>query len=280
MSADVVVLEGRGLHTGAPGRVTLRRTDAPRVMFCGGAGTPAWTLGELVPVASERCTVVASRDGRFRVSTIEHLLAALGGLRVREGLEISIEGPEVPLLDGGAMTFVEALESLGSGPVPSAPFASAPLRVVAAGTVDVGSSRYVFTPSNAATLEVEVDFDIPGLTAGASWDGDPGTFRARLAPARTFGLEEEVLRLVERGLASHVAPESVVVLGRERILSAGAPFASDEPARHKLLDLIGDLTLHGGPPRGAVFALRPGHAATHAAVARALAVGLLGPGEP
>jgi UDP-3-O-[3-hydroxymyristoyl] N-acetylglucosamine deacetylase len=272
--SNVVVLEGRGLHTGAQGRVTLRRTDAPHVMVRGGAKMPAWTLGELVPVASERCTVVASRDGRLRVSTVEHLLAALAGLGVRAGVEITLEGPEVPLLDGGAARFVHALDQLGVGT--ASPGMAPPVRVVREGTVDVGGSRYVFAPSDQATLEVEIDFDIPGLASRASWAAsDADVFRARIAPARTFGLEEEVLALVERGLAAHVAPESVVVLGRTRVLSAGLPFEPDEPARHKLLDLIGDLTLHGGPPRGSVFAHRPGHAATHAAVALALARGLL-----
>ena len=108
----------------------------------------------------------------------------------------------------------------------------------------------------------------------ASWDGAPASFRSSFAPARTFGFFREVASLAERGLASHVAAESVVVIGDD-ILSAGRPFSADEPARHKLLDLAGDLYLHGGPPLGRVRAIRPGHAATHEAVRRALETGIL-----
>jgi UDP-3-O-acyl-N-acetylglucosamine deacetylase len=66
-----------------------------------------------------------------------------------------------------------------------------------------------------------------------------------------------------------------VVIAEDAIHAAGAPFAPDEPARHKLLDLVGDMYLYGGPPRGRVRAFRPGHAATHAAMARALDLGVL-----
>jgi UDP-3-O-[3-hydroxymyristoyl] N-acetylglucosamine deacetylase len=89
------------------------------------------------------------------------------------------------------------------------------------------------------------------------------------------GIELEVEELLARGLASHVTPESVVVIGKARILSSGAPFAADEPARHKLLDLIGDLYVYGGPPLGRLRAVRPGHAATHEVMRRAFEEGLV-----
>lgn len=261
------VIEGRGLHTGSPGRLTLRRTTRSAVEFVASGRSHA--LGELAPVSGDRSTVIASPAGAVRIATVEHLLAAVGGLGVRAGLAIEVEGGEVPLVDGGARAFAEALRTLGlSRGAPS-------LFVACAGEIEVGASRYVFAPASAVLVEVELELDFPGLATSASWQGDADDFVARIAPARTFGFEHEVLALVERGLASHVAPESVVVLGRDRVLAAGAPFTPDEPARHKLLDLVGDLTLHGGPPRGEVRAFRPGHAATHEAVRHALSRGIL-----
>ncbi|MFO0670222.1 MAG: UDP-3-O-acyl-N-acetylglucosamine deacetylase [Polyangiaceae bacterium] len=97
----------------------------------------------------------------------------------------------------------------------------------------------------------------------------------RIAPARTFVEERELALMLASGQSATADPESVVVLGAETVHAAGRPFSADEPARHKLLDLIGDLALHGGPPRGEIVARRPGHAATHVAVARALADGIL-----
>jgi UDP-3-O-[3-hydroxymyristoyl] N-acetylglucosamine deacetylase len=149
--------------------------------------------------------------------------------------------------------------------------------VTRAATIDVDGSRYAFRPCSGVRVSVAIDFHDPDprLAPVATWDGEAAEFRSSIAPARTFGFAHEVDALAARGLASHVAPESVVVLAADRILSAGAPFREDEPARHKLLDLIGDLYAHGGPPVGAVEASKPGHAATHEAVRRALADGVL-----
>jgi UDP-3-O-[3-hydroxymyristoyl] N-acetylglucosamine deacetylase len=144
--------------------------------------------------------------------------------------------------------------------------------------VEIGESRYELAriaDDDAVALEVVIDFGDARIAPEARWDGDPEDFRARIATARTFGFEHELGDLLARGLASHVTPESVVVFTKEHVLSSGAPVAADEPARHKLLDLIGDLYLHGGPPRGRLRALRPGHAATHAVMVRALDEGLV-----
>lgn len=261
-----MVIRGQGLHSGARAALTFARGAGPVVLRANGMEV---AITALDVVATTRSTTVASRDHAIRVATIEHVLAALAGLGVHDGVAITIEGPEAPLADGGARAFVDALRALGvaSGPPP--------LRVVARGSIDVGASRYDFAPGDGVAVEVEVEFERADLARAARWDGDPDDFAARIAPARTFGFEHEVQELLARGLASHVTPESVVVIGQERILSAGPPFAADEPARHKLLDLLGDLYLYGGPPRGRVHALRPGHAATHEALRAALARGLV-----
>lgn len=263
-------IAGQGLHTAAPGAVGFERVAGGVVLRMGGVDA---LLEALDVVGTGRSTTVATKDGSIRFATVEHVLAALGGLRIFEGVAIVVEGGEAPLADGGARQYVDALRALALAP--TAPS----LRVVRSGTVEVGASRYELRESErgeeAIAVEVTVDFDRPGLAKTARWDGDPEDFRVRIAGARTFGFEHEVEELMARGLASHVTPGSVVVIGHDRVLSAGAPFAADEPARHKLLDLVGDLYLHGGPPIGSVHATRPGHAATHEAMRRALAEGLV-----
>jgi UDP-3-O-[3-hydroxymyristoyl] N-acetylglucosamine deacetylase len=232
-------------------------------------GAEEATLGELVVVDTARSTTIARRDGGLRVATVEHLFAALAASGAREGVLVELEGPEIPLADGCALAFADAIAALGVAP-------SAPrLRVERDGAIQVGVSRYTFRRAEGVTVEVHVDFGDARLAKTARWEGDPADFRARVAPARTFGFEHEIEELLARGLASHVDRESVVVLGPDRILSAGRPFEPDEPARHKLLDLVGDLFVHGGPPIGATIAERPGHAATHQAVAQAIDRGLL-----
>lgn len=244
-----MTVEGPGLHTGAPGAVSFARHDGPVVLRSGGVDT---TLADLRVVDSARSTTVASSGG-VRVATVEHVFAALGGLGIHHGVAVVVDGPEAPLGDGGARLYADALRSLGLAPSPPA------LRVARDGVVEIGTSRYelrridparVAGGAFAVELEVEIDFGDARLAKEARWSGDAEDFRLRIAGARTFGFEHEIEELLARGLASHVTPESVVVIGEGRILSKGAPFAADEPARHKLLDLIGDLYLHGGPPRG------------------------------
>lgn len=261
------MIDGRGLHTGANARVRLLPEPGPVKLRVAGASA---TLEELTFDGAARSTGATFADRRARVGTVEHLFAALGGLSIHAGVAIEIEGPEVPLVDGGGGAFVDALDRLDLGrPRPPS------LVVAREGIVEIGQSRYELVPSEGVSLSVEIDFADPRLTRRAAWDGDQADFRARIAPARTFGFAREVEELAARGLANHVDPESVVVIADERILSAGRPFTADEPARHKLLDLIGDLYAHGGPPIGTIRATRPGHAATHEAVRRALAGGLL-----
>ncbi len=268
-SVDEVVLRGRGLHSASASGV--RFVSAPGEPVAIAKGGRRVAIEELRVEASERNTVVTDLAGVIRVATVEHLLAAFAGLSVRTGVVVEIEGPEIPLLDGGAGAFVAALRRLEV-----AEDEPSPMRIVRAGEVEVGRSRYTFTPSAAPRIDVSLSFDELARTSEASWDGTSAQFVREIATARTFGLAHEVMALVERGLAAHVAPESVVVLGKDDVLWAGRPFEESEPARHKLLDLLGDLFLHGGPPAdGLLHATRPGHAATHAAMREAAARGLV-----
>ena len=233
-------------------------------------------------LASERSTTIGV--GSARLETVEHLFAALAGAGVRRGLTVSIEGGEVPLADGGAARFFDLVRGLvpGGAGVPAEPPS---LRIVRAETVTCGASVYRFLPPQrgAAASETRVEVHFVALAAAARfdqravWSGDADDFRAHIAPARTFAYARDVDELARLGLARHVDPESVVVLpeGGAAAFSGARPAADDEPARHKLLDLIGDLYLHGGPPAGTVRVERPGHRATHAAVAEAFRRGAL-----
>jgi UDP-3-O-[3-hydroxymyristoyl] N-acetylglucosamine deacetylase len=263
-----VVLEGRGLHGGRLAKVTLARAndDAPVTLRQGGA---VFRVDELAAVALVRATTISSADDRLRVATAEHLFAALAGLGVRRGVSIAIEGDELPLLDGAAAAWTRAILGLGA---PSSPPS---LVVHRDAELTVDASVYTFA-ARGRGASVHFETGDARLEPGAAWSGEADDF-LRIAPARTFCFAHELGELASRGLASHVAPESVVVLAVDAVHAAGAPFSADEPARHKLLDLLGDLYLYGGPPVGSVHARRPGHAATHAAIRRALAEGIVGP---
>ncbi len=257
------VISGWGLHGGGPSSIRFVAHDGPVVLRAGGIDT---RIADLRVVDTTRSTTVANATGSVRVATIEHVCAALGGLGVHEGVAVVLEGREPPLADGGARLYADALRALArqAGIRATRPA----LRIARDGVIEIKGSRYelrcaVRDDPDAVELEVALEFDDERIAKEARWSGDPEDFRLRIATARTFGFEVEVGDLLARGLASHVTPESVVVIGKDRVLSAGDAFTADEPARHKLLDLVGDLYLHGGPPCGSLRATRPGHAATH-----------------
>jgi UDP-3-O-[3-hydroxymyristoyl] N-acetylglucosamine deacetylase len=260
-----LIVDGIGLHTGSPVRVTLRARRGPVSLSIGGLEA---SVDRFAVVDTARATTIAALDGRIRVATVEHAFAALAGLGIRAGVVLVVDGEELPLLDGGAAEWCKALEALRLPP-------SVPLsRVARAGVVEVGASYYEFRPADRVEVEARLELDHPDVTPEARWTGDASDFRARIAPARTFVLASDVEDLARRGLARHVDPRSVVVLSHDSVHCVG-PYVPDEPVRHKLLDLLGDAYLHGGPPLGRTRAVRPGHAANRTAFTRAWADGIL-----
>jgi UDP-3-O-[3-hydroxymyristoyl] N-acetylglucosamine deacetylase len=266
-----VILEGVGLHSGVPSRVVVSTTRGPVTL---GVGDRVAEMCELDVVSTARATTVATRDGALRARTVEHAFAALAGLGVYAGVSLHLEGPEMPLLDGGSSRWCDAIAGLCVPP--TAP----PLRVAREARIHAGPSHYEFRPSANVEIVVELEIDDPRIARHATWNGAPEDFRARVAPARTFALAGEVEDLLRRGLVRHVDPCAVVLIAPDAIHSAGQPFLSDEPARHKLLDLVGDLFLVGGPPLGSVRAFRPGHAANARAFRAACEEGILVPNAP
>lgn len=257
------LLLGTGLHGGRPSRVAFVRHVGAAALQVGGESTAICGL----ELAYTRYAT-AVKGPRGTVSTVEHAFAALAGAGVWDGVRVELEGDELPLLDGCAASFFDAVDELALEP--SRP----PLRITRSETIEVEASRYEFSPGDSVRVEVSLEWDDDRLARRASWDGSRSDFRERIAIARTFAFERDISVFAETGLARHVDPESVVVIG-EQIHSAGRPFSADEPARHKLLDLVGDAYLYGGPPIGTLVAHRPGHAANHAALSRAVALGVL-----
>ncbi len=262
------VLRGVALHRGGPATVRLEAAAGPITLVQRGAEA---ALADLHVARADRGVTLASADGRVRVDLVEHLFAALGGLGVRSGVRITIDDDELPLLDGGARLFAQAILALGlAGELnPSA------LEITRNASISRGNAAYDFTPGPDVALRVDVEFRAPVGRESAAWSGDAVDFLERIAPARTFGWADEHAALRASGRAAAVDLDAVLVYGDAGAIAGCKPATKDEAARHKLLDLIGDLEIHGGPPRGSLTVQRPGHAATHAVVAEALALGVL-----
>jgi len=259
--------EGVGVHTGERGSVRVSSGPARSgVVF-------ATARGELLlrPAAiaadSRRATDLVG--GAARVGTVEHLLAALAWFGV-SGARIEVDGPELPILDGGAARWVEALAGAGAVPGPAFVRIRGPVRA------SIGESAgeiAPLAPGEAPVYSVALDF-------GGAPIGDPAAafrpleddFASAIAPARSFALLEEVEALRGQGLARGGSLDNALVIGGDGPVNPEGMRFPNEPARHKLLDAVGDLSILGGLPWARVTLVRPSHALNHALVANAAAL--------
>jgi len=204
-------------------------------------------------VVADRRTALAYQ-GR-RVDTVEHLLAAVGALEL-DDLEVALDGPEVPILDGSFAPFLALLESAG---LREAEDRGTVARLDQALRLTEGDSRYLVTPAERLSLGVTLEYAEPVIgTQSAEWPGDLASFRREIAPARTFGFEREVVELAGRGALHGATAGAGLLLSADRVLH-GAVRWPDEFARHKAGDLLGDLALLGARPRFRIEAHRPSH---------------------
>ncbi len=262
-------LSGVGLHSGAPGKVRLTRCEGPTRIVQHGVSA---LLSELDVARTDYGVSVESAGGRLRVDLVEHLFAALSAMRALSSVQIGIEGPEVPLLDGGSGTWLDALADIGVRE------GTATHRVARSKRYWHGSSRYEFVPARGTSVEVTTEFEGALGTQRARFAGDLAEFRRDIAPARTFGFERDRTRLRNLGRARHVDLDAVLVFRDDGSLAhpTRKPF-ENEQAAHKLIDLVGDLLLYGALPEGALSAHRPGHTANHAVFSQALRDGVIAP---
>jgi UDP-3-O-[3-hydroxymyristoyl] N-acetylglucosamine deacetylase len=271
--AGPVEFAGVGIHTGQEGRVRVSPAPVDSGVRFLVAGVELPAAPEHV-ISTQRCTVLGSRDHGVSVSTIEHLMAALYGVGI-DNARIDVEGPEIPILDGSALLFVEGLRSAG---VRSQGAPSRRLRLSEPLWMQNTSDASRLTP-HACILALPADRLI--VTAATDFgrklsgpcvysvvlDEAAGLFASELAPARTFCFQDEVAALLAAGIGLGGSEENTVVISDT---STSTPLRfPDEMTRHKALDLLGDLALVGARLTGHFIALRAGHA-LHVAAAGAL----------
>ena len=266
-----VTLTGIGVHGGKPASVTFAPADADTgivFQFTGGR-EPGKELRALASEvgATDLSTVLGDPAG-VHVSTIEHLMAALIGVGI-DNLLIEIEGSEVPILDGSAAMFVEAIDRAG---LDRQPARRRLVRILKQVRVENGASWAEFSPHSGTRFEVEIDFESPAIGRQKfALDLTGDAFRKEVARARTFGFLKDVERLWAAGYALGSSLENSVVIGDDnRIVNMGGLRYKDEFVRHKMLDAMGDLALAGGRFIGSFRSYRGGHGLNAAALRRLL----------
>ncbi len=196
-----------------------------------------------------------------KVRTVEHLLSALLALQI-DNVRIEIDGPELPLLDGSAQEWVILLSAVGS----TLQSAAKTLRTALQEPISVRSGDAFVTafPSSELRFTYGIDFDLAAI--GNQWhswspaatDKADSSFATEIAPARTFGLAHQIDYLRAQGLIKGGSLDNALVCSAEGWLNPPLRF-DNEPARHKLLDLMGDLSLLGDIPRAHYVAYKASH---------------------
>jgi UDP-3-O-[3-hydroxymyristoyl] N-acetylglucosamine deacetylase / 3-hydroxyacyl-[acyl-carrier-protein] dehydratase len=281
---EATTVKGVGLHTGQ--LVTLTLHPAPenhgfRFKRTDLEGQPTVLADVSKVVATNRGTVL--KDGEAQVSTVEHLLSALIGTGI-DNVLIDLDGGEVPILDGSALPFVEAIEAAGIVEL-SAERDIFELREPLSYKDEETGAEFLALPSEEYTITTLIDFNSPVLGPQFATLDAPPQYKTEIAPARTFVFVHELDILLNQGLikggdldnavviANHaMSAEEVAVLAaklgkptlrveREGVLNTTELRFQNEPARHKLLDVIGDLALVGRYFKAKIIATKPGHTA-------------------
>ena len=248
---DAIEFAGAGLHTGQPARVRVFPAKP-------GSGL-RFRLNDAVEFPARADYVVDTRRatmlgaGEHTVSTVEHLLSAMLGMGIDNAL-MAVDGPEIPVMDGSAKVFSDAIAAVGTLMQSEARVRFIPTEPT---IFRDGEKTLIVAPHSHFRVRMLVQYEAPVNAEYYDLEVTPESYSREIALARTFVFAHEVEALIKRGLAQGGTLENAVVFGPDGPL---APLRIEhEAVRHKLLDLIGDFALLGAYPQCEVIAIKSGH---------------------
>jgi UDP-3-O-[3-hydroxymyristoyl] N-acetylglucosamine deacetylase len=261
--ARPVTVSGTALHAGVPVTMTLspassgsgivfRRTDL-------GTDIPA----RYDQVSETRLGTVIGQ-GQAKIGVVEHLMAAAAGAEI-DDLLVSLDGPEPPILDGDALSYLNLLESAGLAEQDQPRIA---IRVLKPVTVESGDAKASLLPDTSLSFSYELSFPVIGEQYYAFAFSRAG-FKAEIAPARTFGFLRDLEMLNKLDMAKGASLANTLALDDSGVVNRERQRFADEFVRHKILDAIGDMALAGAPLIARFEGRKSGHA-TNNALLRAL----------
>lgn len=269
--ADTVSLSGVGVHSGAS--VTLTMSPAAERsgirFFRSDLGSPEPISAHARQVTELQLGTTLCNAAGQSVATVEHFLAACYGVGV-DNLNVTLDGPEVPIMDGSSKLFVDAITEAG---LVTQSTHKRRIRIVSEVRVQDDDKWARLTPSDDPWLTLDADIDFVSRAIGRQKTAvtlAPGAFASEIGFARTFGFAHEVEALQKMGLARGGSLENAIVIEEDRILNAEGLRVKDEFVRHKILDAVGDLMLAGAPIAGRYEAHLPGHALNNKLVLKLL----------
>ncbi|MBN2183373.1 MAG: UDP-3-O-[3-hydroxymyristoyl] N-acetylglucosamine deacetylase [Sedimentisphaerales bacterium] len=252
-------IRGRGLFGGKEAKIVFRpapvdsgitfvRTDVPEPV----------RISAVASNLAERSRRTTIKKGSVSIETVEHCLAAVSALEINN-IIIEIEGPELPAPDCSSAEYLKVLKRAG---IVEQNAARREFVIDKPINIAVGDACIYALPYADDGLNLTYDLDYGGHTGIGrqifSCKLSPENFEKHLAPARTFLLESEALQFHARGMGTHIGPRDLLVINSDGPIKNTYRFPN-ECVRHKIVDLIGDLTLVGCPVKGRIVAYKSGH---------------------
>lgn len=258
--AEPVTIAGRGLLLGEEVSVTIEAAPAGHgIVFERVDVNPPVRIPAIATHVAKRARRTTLKNGGVSVETVEHCMSALAGLKVDNAL-IRIDGPELPCGDGSAIIFVEPILAVGlvEQDAPRRTF-----RITEPLLVEDGNAMLAGFPSQGDEFQLIFDLDYGPEShrirrQTQTFTSTNGDYLSEVARARTYSLKEEAQALWDRGMCRHLTPKDVLVIGEDGPIDNEYRF-DNEPVRHKVLDLLGDLYLVGCQVHGRFVACRSGH---------------------
>ncbi|MFM8270066.1 MAG: UDP-3-O-acyl-N-acetylglucosamine deacetylase, partial [Pseudomonadota bacterium] len=254
------LFQGHGIHSGARTQIQLIPCEPNTgIVFLKKEGQQSFKIPahfEYVTSTSLATSLSLKDVPESRVATVEHLLAALFALGINN-LLIEVQGPEIPILDGSALPFVEGILDAG---IEFQEYSSKILRILKPIKVYEHGAICELLPRKQLRLTTSIDFNHPKIGAQTfAMDLTPRAFADQIGCARTFGFLSDLEKLKSRNLALGASLDNVLGFSDKDILNSDGMRFSDECVRHKWLDALGDLALCGSWVEGELVSFRGGH---------------------
>ena len=253
-----ILLAGIGLHSGKQVELQLKPAEIDNgIKFIRTDKIKDNVINAVWSNVTETVlSTTISNKGGLKISTIEHLMSALSGLHI-DNLNIYINAPEVPIMDGSSRPFVDVIEDTG---IKVQSKKRKILNVKKVIEVKNNDSSVKIIPNKQFSIDFEIDFPSQLVSKqSCQLQLINGNYKSDIAAARTFGFEKDVEHLRSNGLALGGSLDNAVVVGERKILNKDGLRYNDEFVRHKILDSIGDLYLAGSPIIGYFYGNKSGH---------------------
>ncbi len=255
-----VSTQGIALHAGQIVHMRLRPAPAGQGIVFHRTDLSRSIPAHFAHVTETRLGTVIAQDG-VSVGVIEHLMAAVAGAEI-DDLTVELDGPEPPILDGDALSYLALIEEAG---IRAQDVPRQTIKVLKSVTVEAGEARATLHPAEACSFDFEIVF--PSAAIGRQtihWPFSVEGFRRDIAPARTFGFLHELDALNKAGLGRGASLENTLAIDGDRVVNAPLMRFEDEFVRHKVLDALGDMALAGAPLLARFEGIRSGHALNNA----------------